>query len=821
VIVGDKGDSEVCLGSEEGSCGVYELSGGDLRVQAPHDPEGDAHFYVGKYGEGRFVQSGGTAVMSATRDATLYLGYQGRGTFSQSGGSFEGGRMEIGASLGGDGLYALSGDATAVVTETIVGAYSSAAGKIDISGSANLSCFKEVVGEKSQVAEVTQSGGTHSVITMLTLGYESGSQGKYVLSGGLLEASGVAVGLNGAASFSQWGGTHSVSGEMHLGHNVEGYGTYTFGGGTLAVGTSEYVGFRGTGRLEQRGGSHTVGEGLHLGYGSGSSGIVFLKGAGSLITHDLSVGGNDGEGELNIETTAFYLEIQNELTLGPYGALDAVQGATVHMTGSAFRNWSSDEAALAGLANLEMVFEGGTADWATFEVAGRDLGPGPEGFVHNFTLGGLSVGGGQPATVRLEDQVDNGNRSSPEAQYVSNLYVGTGSTLDMNGLHLYCDGVLIEDGTIIGGSPNANWVAAVDEHWEEGANWSTGLRPVSSQTAVFDEPRAFQPTLQSDGRVSGVDFATSGWTLGGDSSALSVGAGGITSAGTGVNTVGAGVVLSGNSTWTVEAGNTLAVSGPLSGGGQTLTKEGGGTLAISGAEDLAAFNIASGNVRLTSGGAAILVTEALVIGSGAALDLAEGALVVNYTDGASPFDDLVALVEEGFNNIDTDGDGYPNLWEGTGITSAEARDNSQLTTGLAIIANDDPLSETSPPKVGGLSHLEGVPVDPTSILIKYGWTGDANLDGVINSNDYDLIDTAWMLWSNEGRVPEGGFRYAVGDFNYDGIINSNDYDMIDRAWVLSEGAPCDGGAPAPTPEPATLALLAAGLAGLIVRKRRT
>jgi len=277
----------------------------------------------------------------------------------------------------------------------------------------------------------------------------------------------------------------------------------------------------------------------------------------------------------------------------------------------------------------------------------------------------------------------------------------------------------------------------------------------------------------------------------------------------------------------INAGATAVFYGDLDGSGVTQLMA-GATVSAAHVRQRA-LSIGDGGtltVRPDGTAAGTSVVETLTIAGGpiptGTLDLADNNLIINYTDGASPFDDLVALIEHGYNNVDTDDppDGYPNLWEGTGITSAEARDNSQLTTGLAIIANDDPLSETSPPKVGGLSHLEGVPVDPTSILIKYTWTGDANLDGVINSNDYDLIDTAWMLWSNEGRVPEGGFRYAVGDFNYDGIINSNDYDMIDRAWVLSEGAPCGGGAPLPTPEPATLSLLALGGLALVRRRKQ-
>jgi len=59
----------------------------------------------------------------------------------------------------------------------------------------------------------------------------------------------------------------------------------------------------------------------------------------------------------------------------------------------------------------------------------------------------------------------------------------------------------------------------------------------------------------------------------------------------------------------------------------------------------------------------------------------------------------------------------------------------------------------------------------------------------------------------------------VGDFDGDGTIDSNDYDLIDKAYMLSAGGPAGSGTPAPTPEPATLALVAIGGLALLRRRR--
>ena len=62
--------------------------------------------------------------------------------------------------------------------------------------------------------------------------------------------------------------------------------------------------------------------------------------------------------------------------------------------------------------------------------------------------------------------------------------------------------------------------------------------------------------------------------------------------------------------------------------------------------------------------------------------------------------------------------------------------------------------------------------------MKYTWNGDANLDGVVNADDYFLVDGGFLTQA-------GGYRN--GDLNYDGVVNADDNFLIDLAFLGQTG----------------------------------
>jgi hypothetical protein len=130
---------------------------------------------------------------------------------------------------------------------------------------------------------------------------------------------------------------------------------------------------------------------------------------------------------------------------------------------------------------------------------------------------------------------------------------------------------------------------------------------------------------------------------------------------------------------------------------------------------------------------------------------------------------------------DSVGDSVIGAWNGSsydGITgmiasgrirSTTALENAQGTTALAVGEAAGTLFLAP----GETRLWNDQTVDATSVLVKYSYVGDANLDGALDGADYGIID-------NYVQFPGTG-GYANGDFNHDGVIDGADYGLLDNA----------------------------------------
>lgn len=133
-----------------------------------------------------------------------------------------------------------------------------------------------------------------------------------------------------------------------------------------------------------------------------------------------------------------------------------------------------------------------------------------------------------------------------------------------------------------------------------------------------------------------------------------------------------------------------------------------------------------------------------------------------------------------------------NLWRGNGITSSAAANNAKGITGLAAIRN---INAT-----GGTIYrmFDEQPVDADSVIVKYTYNGDTDLNGKIDANDYFQIDNGFLQHLT---------GYRNGDFDYDGVIDADDYFLIDNAFVNQSGVfGGDVESAAAVPEPAGMVI---------------
>ncbi len=176
--------------------------------------------------------------------------------------------------------------------------------------------------------------------------------------------------------------------------------------------------------------------------------------------------------------------------------------------------------------------------------------------------------------------------------------------------------------------------------------------------------------------------------------------------------------------------------------------------------------------------------------------------MINYGSGPDPVSTIRAYLTSGYNG---------GTWTGPGIDSSIAAGNPHYALGYADGADGI---------VTGLSSGQ--------IEIKYTLLGDANLDGLVNGDDFTIL---------AGNLGKSVSAWDKGDFTYDGLVNGDDFTALvsnlgkqasgaDVTIPASDYAAIDAfaaahGLMADVPEPASAGLLLMGGLGMLARRRRT
>ena len=428
--------------------GYFGQSGGVNTVQATlRLAEGAAS------SRGYYDLSGGQ--LSAQREE---VGYQGSGGFTQFGGTNTVGKVLVVAQQGTGSYYMWTGQLSASVEQ--------------------IGCF-------TGSGSFTQNGGTNTVQQLLI-----GAKGQYILTGGTLNA-GCVLFSGGKFDFSNSARVLSLSSGVLDVSNGQflraGKASLNLGPQALLIIAAGYDPNAVFKTYSNLGMTHVAGTSLDIPSGrtlSGSgviadptsvSGALMVGAADALTINNILnvrqggrvdsnssgrltvsqlVVGADGTGSLNLHG-ATQLTVSNRLCLGAGSSVTADPGSVIVMTGSVYDNQSTDPKNLAGLRNLSIVFQGGDGNVDSFEVAGEDLGADANGFLSNFGLAALQLGGdGGPSDVILVDRFKNQpDSNAAEALYLQSLAVNPGSELILNGIHLYVNGVPVNpaDGDLYGG----------------------------------------------------------------------------------------------------------------------------------------------------------------------------------------------------------------------------------------------------------------------------------------------------------------------------------------------------------------------------------
>ncbi|MGC4003367.1 MAG: autotransporter-associated beta strand repeat-containing protein [Pirellulales bacterium] len=344
----------------------------------------------------------------------------------------------------------------------------------------------------------------------------------------------------------------------------------------------------------------------------------------------------------------------------------------------------------------------------------------------------------------------------------------------------------------------------------------------------------------------------------GDNAHLQVDAGKLTLNPTVAPTIGTGVTIGIASGATLTAGGTVD---PFSAGGNsmaianqsatglnitagvktTAAITGTGTTSVTGTgTQLTAKSITQNALSIGAGAkvtiaadgtnAGVSRVKSLAIPGGATptgtLDLKNNDLIldnVDYAAATATHASITQSVKYAYNGM---------AWDRGGLTSSTVTDDINVNgnfTALGIMLNNfgdgTPLVYGPDSAFGGPLQFDGQTVDANAVLVKYTYLGDANLDGLVNGDDFFMFQFGYS-----GAAPYTG--WAFGDFDYNGTIDGDDFFLFQLGY--SQGGPQMGFGESydtfsarfsatAVPEPSAFAAggaLALGLGVAALRRRR-
>jgi fibronectin-binding autotransporter adhesin len=256
-----------------------------------------------------------------------------------------------------------------------------------------------------------------------------------------------------------------------------------------------------------------------------------------------------------------------------------------------------------------------------------------------------------------------------------------------------------------------------------------------------------------------------------------------------------------NSTTNIANAGTLSVTGTaqsvgnISGAGSTTVSGAGNSTTpslIANDIDQTALTISNGAyVRIAPSGTSTSVVTSLTMGTTANLDISDNDVVINNPTPVAAASSLTAVataVNAGFAS----GDGIVTTTTGSGLETVGFGLNSFLS----------------------FPTFNGVTVNDDSVLIKYTYFGDSNLDGFVTDDDLGYFLAGYG--SDVSANP-----WVLGDYNHDGFTTDDDLGFFLAAYGSTPGLA--GGGIQAIPEPSTLVLgtlAGLGLGALSLRRRR-